>query len=73
MFRRAYDERKGLPAGGRGTQNLGEQKMRDAKNATCSELGDENASCSKHRGSLNSRGSGVLHMPGACRSVRGEL
>ena len=43
-----------MPAGHRGTKIAEEQKMRVAKNASCSELGDENASCSEHRGSLNS-------------------
>ena len=69
----ACEEGKTVPAGRRGTKIAGEQKTREAKNASCSEPRDENASCSEHRGSLNSRGLRVLYMPAARWSVHGEL
>ena len=57
----------------RGNKKREKQKTRETKNASCSEPRDENASCSEHGGSLNSRGPRVLYMPAARCSVRGEL
>ena len=65
-------EGKSAPAGHRGTKIVEEQNMRVAKNTSCSERGDENASCSEHQGSHNSRGLRVLYREMALWSVRGE-
>ena len=42
------------------------------KNASCSELGDENASCSEHRGSQLRGVEGTI-CAGSSQSVRSEL